>query len=488
VVRNQAAQAAAQVAAQVTAQVTATRGNAKAMETKGHEFGFESADGRNSIYFTGRVHFDTGAYFDYSRAGFAGNGAPLRLQDGENFRRARIGVVGQFADDWNYGLIYDFGGSSDSLVNVNSGSLTSGIENAYVIYNGFYKHSSFPIAIDIGAIDVPWTLDESISSNDIMFMERSLAQVIAASFGGGDFRSAFGIRSNNDRYYFGAYLTGPTTGALHIYGPGTAACTNSVATPVVVPPGDCDGPNMAALVRGSYQVWSDSVSNIHIGFNFADEFRPRTGAAAGTSVPGNASAISLSDRPELRIDSTAFLGTGTIQANSGYVFGAEFAAQHENAYLQGEYYHYTIDQRGVGATSAGSNLNFNGGYVQASYTFGGKRFYKPAAGSYTGVVPEHYLSWSENGWGALEVAARYSVIDLNDGPTNIACPASTAVTVARVCGGNQQSIALGLNYYPNLNMRFMFDLEHVDVSVPIGSKTAKSASFDTIAARTQINF
>jgi len=31
-----------------------------------------------------------------------------------------------------------------------------------------------------------------------MFLERSSAQVIATAFGGGDFRSALDIRSNND--------------------------------------------------------------------------------------------------------------------------------------------------------------------------------------------------------------------------------------------------------------------------------------------------
>ncbi len=56
-----------------------------------------------------------------------------------------------------------------------------------------------PVAIDAGYLDVPWTLDESTSSNDIMFLERSSPQVIATELGGGDFRSAGGRRSNGKR-------------------------------------------------------------------------------------------------------------------------------------------------------------------------------------------------------------------------------------------------------------------------------------------------
>ena len=85
------------------------------------------------------------------------------------------------------------------------------------------------MAFDVGVQDVPWTLDEATSSNDIMFMERSSAQVVATEFGGGDFRTALDVRSNNDRYWFGAFLTGPNSGALHTAGPscntGTVAVT-----------------------------------------------------------------------------------------------------------------------------------------------------------------------------------------------------------------------------------------------------------------------
>jgi hypothetical protein len=67
-----------------------------------------TADNLNCISITSRLHFDVGAY-DYRPDTAATN--PQRLDDGINARRARIGVIGKFMGDWNYALVYDFGGS-----------------------------------------------------------------------------------------------------------------------------------------------------------------------------------------------------------------------------------------------------------------------------------------------------------------------------------------------------------------------------------------
>ena len=66
-----------------------------------------TADNQNCVAITSRLHFDAGGY-DY-RPNSALT-SPQRLDDGVNVRRARIGVVGKFLGDWNYALIYDFGG------------------------------------------------------------------------------------------------------------------------------------------------------------------------------------------------------------------------------------------------------------------------------------------------------------------------------------------------------------------------------------------
>jgi phosphate-selective porin OprO/OprP len=76
-------------------------------------------DGLNCIAFTSRIHVDTGGYWydPNTRTGFLvpAGPPPQHLDSGVNARRARIGVLGTFMGDWNYALIYDFGGTSDGF-------------------------------------------------------------------------------------------------------------------------------------------------------------------------------------------------------------------------------------------------------------------------------------------------------------------------------------------------------------------------------------
>jgi len=237
--------------------------------------------------------------------------------------------------DWHYAFVYDFGNTSDSnnpnnaLANANSSTspttsnnFLAGVENALITYNGFYSHGQqIPVAFDFGVQDVQWTMDEATSSNDIMFMERSSAQVVATQFGGGDFRTAVDMRSNNDRYWFGAFLSGPNSGALH-----TAGASCNTGTAAVTPGTPCVtsaqmtglGPQLAFLTRGAYQIVQEPDATLHVGFNYANLFAPR--------VLANEAAIQLFDRPELRVDPTYFLNTGFIPATGGQVYAAEAAA------------------------------------------------------------------------------------------------------------------------------------------------------------------
>ena len=479
---------------------------------RGYHFGFSDATGDNTVELFGRLHLDTGGYTNYSPA-------PMTLDrkglsDGIDLRRARIGVVGTFMSDWHYAFVYDFGNTADSndlnnaLANANSSTspttsntFLSGIENAFITYNGFYSHGQqFPVAFDFGIMDVPWTLEEATSSNDTMFLERSTAQVVATAFGGGDFRSALAVRSNNDRYWLGAFLTGPNSGALHTEGascntgtvavtPGTPCVTSAQMTGL--------GPQLSFMARGAYQLVQQQNATFHIGFNYADLFAPRAG--------DNLAAIQLTDRPELRIDPTTFLNTGNIPASGGQVYGAEVAATYNNFFAQGEYYHYVIQSRaGVPALPGnlqggvpGPTLNFDGGYLQASYSIGGTRHYDPTRGAYTGVIPEVPMTPGSPGWGALELAARYTIIDLNSpylttatlGPAYSAPGVFTGGTTT-YGGGKETSYGVGLNWYPNNNVKFMLDYEHLVINNPqfFNGANYRGASIDWIAARSQIVF
>jgi phosphate-selective porin OprO and OprP len=400
-------------------------------------------DKLNCIAFTGRLHLDAGTY---SYSPNSSHSPAQSLNSGVNARRARIGVIGTFMGDWNYALVYDFGGTTD-------GTPQSGIENAYVTYNGFR-----PIALEAGYMDTPYTLDEATSSNDIMFMERASSQVIATSLAAGDSRFAAGIRGNTDRFWAGAYFTGPTSGANHI-----ALSGNEQS---------------GAFGRVSYQLLQDKNYSLHIGGDVEVLMNP-----AG-SGPGTNPALKLSDRPELRIDPTTFLDTGNIaNVDGAQVYSAEAAGGIGPFFVQGEYFHYVIN-RGDGL---GDN-QFDGGYVEASYTLTGEsRKYIPTTGAYSGISPTHPFRPNGLDWGAWEIAGRYSVIDLNDGFT----PGVPVTGTDAVAGGKQTVYTAGLNWYMNNNVRVMFNYLHGDIDKDNGATPVVQdigAHFDAFATRLQVAF
>ncbi len=382
-----------------------------------------TADNLNCVAITSRVHFDGGGY-DY-RPNTAAT-VPQRLDDGVNVRRARLGVIGKFLGDWNYALIYDFGGASDGFASTASvggatvgflpGGALSGIENAYLSYTGF-KPFGGKLAVEGGVMDLPYTLDEASSSNDIPFMERAASGIAATNIAAGDFRSAFGARWYTDQFWAGAYVTGPTTGAIH-----SASSIN--------PPGTTEQYGTFARVAG--QVVSGKDYSLHIGGDAEWLIQPPHNLIAGTQT------LTLSDRPEVRIDPTVLVSTAAIAGVSGaQVYSAEAAATYGPLFFQGEYFWYNVDRN---AFAPLPSLKFQGGYAEAAYVLTGEtRPYNSASASYGGIVPENPFSLTGGGWGAWEIAGRYSTVDLND----------RLGLVTGVAGGRQTIYTLALNWYVN---------------------------------------
>jgi phosphate-selective porin OprO/OprP len=382
-------------------------------------------DNQNCIAITSRLHFDAGGY-DY-RPNTALT-SPQTAQNGVNARRARIGVLGTFAGDWDYGLIYDFGGTQDG---------TGTLENAYVAYKGFKN-----VYIQGGYIDVPYTLDEATSSNNIMFMERASAQTIAVNLAAGDNRSAFGMNTFGDFWWLGGYVTGPTSGATH-----------------------SNRPQYGATARGVVLPFNNQTGTLLLGADA--EFLFDTGGAAGVN-----NLTTFNDRIEVRIDpgTNALLNTGALANVKGaQVFSGEAAAQFGSFYAQGEYFDYTVN-RLLGQ----SDLHFNGGYVQASYVLTGEqRKYSNASGSFGGINPKNPANWNSGSWGAWEIAARYSQMSLNDGT---------------ILGGEEKSTTVGANWYVNQNVRFMFNWVHGQVDKRSLANADIGAHYDAFAMRTQVAF
>jgi len=116
---------------------------------------------------------------------------------------------------------------------------------------------------------------------------------------------------------------------------------------------------------------------------------------------------------------------------------------------------------------------------------GESRKYIPETGSYSAIIPDRPFSLAEGGWGAWELGARLSYIDLNG---NFTAGLPLAGQPSAVAGGKQTSFTLGLNWYVNSNMRFMLNYVHADIDKK--SLTAPSnpvgAAVDAIALRSQV--
>jgi phosphate-selective porin OprO/OprP len=387
-------------------------------------------------------------------------------------RRARIGIVGKFFGDWNYSLIYDFGGSADGFggtgaagataVGFLPGGGTSGIENAYLSYTGL-KPFGGKMAIEGGIMDLPWTLDEATSSNDMLFMERASSGVIAQNIAASDFRSTVGSRWWNDRLWVGAYVTGPTTGAIH-------------SASSVTPNGTTE--QYGVIARAAGQIVSGKDYSLHLGGDAEWLIQPPRNLVTG------AQTVTLSDRPELRIDPTTLISTAAIaNASSVQVYGVEAAATYGPLFFQGEYYWFNVDRSAnTGLPPIGApSLNFQGGYAQASYVLTGETHtYNPAAAAYNGIKPANPFSLQGGGWGAWEIAGRVSTIDLND----------QLATATGIAGGRQTVYTAGLNWYVSGNIRFMLNYLHGDLSRQASpTSTANVGSkFDAVAMRTQFAF
>ena len=422
-----------------------------------------TADEQNCIALTSRLHFDAGGY-DYRPNTTAT--VPQRLDDGVNARRARIGVIGKFLGDWDYALIYDFAGSSDGFASTASaggtavgflpGGRLSGIDRAYLSYTGI-KPFGGQLAIEGGYMKNPYTLEEAMSSNDILFLERASSAVIAANIAAGG-RSTAGARWYNDVLWAGAYATGPKAGDLH-----SASSTN--------PNGTTE--QLGATARVAGQVISGNDYSLHLGADAEFLIRPPH------NLVDNSFTLKLSERPELRIDPTEIIDTGSITGVSGaQVYSAEAAATYGPLFFQGEYFWYNVARNNLPGLPS---LKFNGGYAEASLVLTGETHpYIPAYAAYGGIIPANPFSLWGGGWGAWEIAGRVSTISLND----------QLGTANAVAGGRQTIYTAGLNWYVNSNIRFMFDYLHGNVAKQVSPTNSGNAGarFDAFAMRTQVAF
>ena len=166
-----------------------------------------------------------------------------------------------------------------------------------------------------------------------------------------------------------------------------------------------------------------------------------------------------------------FVDTGDINAESANLFNPELAIVYGPFSFQAEYTYADIDLK----RSADNDPRFTGFYAYGSYYLTGEnRNYRRKEGVFDRTEPNKNFHWgSGEGKGAVELAARYSELDLSD---------------EGIEGGRLQDITAGINWYLNPNTRVTLNYVHASVDRRIGDVRLDDDTADMLAMRFYIDF
>ncbi len=347
----------------------------------------DSNDGSVKLKIGGRIHTDFGF--------FAEDGTLERrfgdFDDGVTFRRARIEFEGDIRGNLSFKAAYDFAGGDADFRDV------------------FLRFKKVPYAgnLTIGQFKEPFSLEQITSSNNITFMERSLADTLVPA-------RNVGIMAHR------TFLSDRVSGAIGVFRP-----TDDF--------GNGQGDHQYAVtgrVTGLPWYEDEGKKLLHVGLAYShreyeDPLRFRA-------------------RPESSL-APRLVDTGDMNVDDSDLLGAEIAWVHGPFSMQGEFVQACVDGKGAFV----GNPDFWGAYVYASYFLTGEhRPYSKSSGVFGRVVPLRNFR-EDGGWGAWELASRFSTLDLNDG---------------NVRGGRLNDFTLGLNWYLNPSVRIMWNYVYTDAS------------------------
>lgn len=393
-----------------------------------------TADGSFTASLRATVQFDWGTYFQSGATTAALTPALGRdLSSGTNFRRAQFGLDGTVFSNWAYSFIYDFGGS-------NGAEQQGRVSAAYIQYSGFK-----PLQFRIGAFAPYIGLEDSTAASDVLFPERSSASELSRNNTGGDGRSAVQVAAIGEDYLVSLSYSGSSATSAAVF-----------------------DEQQSINARLAYLLYSDQDTKLVGSLTGVYEFDAPDSTA---SIPG-ATTITLADRPELRLDGTQLI-SAAIDADSLFIGGGEAGLVWKNLYAQGGWFSYNVKRR----ASPLADPDFSAWYLQAAWLLTGEsRVYDPSRAAFRNPKPASPFDFGEeNGIGAWELAARYSVTDLNFN-------AGLLPAAGGVRGGEQKIVTAGLHWYPNTAIKLGFDYYHVEINKLNGTAIAASAPYPAVAA------
>lgn len=401
----------------------------------------KSSDGNFDASLGGRIHFDGLLNMPDSNDKKIGSGAGGDTNSDFEFRRVFLSLGGHLYG-FEYKVDYDMSNSGFNDVWLAHGLLPGG-----TLYIGQHK---------------PWrSLDEIASNNNTVFLERNIVSATGV-YGGQDYTEGLyyswnhGLFGSSDNVWAGA-----SGYSLHKMANGNQVRTQGT------------GYN----ARLAYAPWVSPTSWLHAGVNFSSD----SPDVAGSSVVsgGNASGVFTSFGPgynyggrsgaKITLASYATAATGNNPHQDA--IGGELAGSFGPVYGQAEYTELGLHQEGKPYNKVDA-YSVTGAWAITGETRG----YDKKNASYVGLKPAH-------AYGAFELAARYDHgrNGLNDG--NAGCTA-TGVAAASVTKCSVSLITVGLNYYPNPAVRFVFNYTHGEAKFGDAGKDSP----DSIGLRAQLVF
>ncbi|MGQ0657415.1 MAG: OprO/OprP family phosphate-selective porin [Chromatiales bacterium] len=364
------------------------------IDTKG-KLEISSPDGDFKWRIGGRVHADAAFYDNDTGDG----GETTTLASGADVRRTRLDVTATLWKAWQLKVQYDFADNGDQI--------DEGIRDAYLKYT---LDTVLPVTFTAGHFKEFITLEEITSSNDITFIERSMAaQAFDASNGR---RLGAGVNTyGNDLWTLSAGIFGRQLGT----GENDLGGTDDDSDPILF------------TGRATF-------SPIHAQNRVA-----HIGVAGSYYSPEDDNAFRFRARPEANIGADRLIDTGTLLGDHVTRYGVEAAGVYGPFSLQGEYLRTDLTGDEVGDP----DVSFDGWYVFGSWILTGEsRVYSFEDGVFKNPKPNGIVG--KGGIGAWELALRYSSLDLSDSDGTIV-----------VDGGKEDNLTVGLNWYPTPNFKFM---------------------------------
>lgn len=360
---------------------------------------FQNKDAGYKMWFDVRVQGDAAVYFGYDKK-------LTTIGNGMSFRRTRFAVKTQINKDWYAEFDTDWTSGTPEL------------KDAILQYDGIEN-----LQIKMGNFKENFSIQRNSTSRYLLFMERAMCTYLAPSR-----HMGVNFRYNTPALWLSAGVFGPEI--------------KGAEEQTYMEDNNKDYGQSEGLSYTGKLVWRPlhkmNNGSLHIGA--AASYRgPKTTSTDGKGLM----PIRYSTRNSTSINRKKFLDTDAITyLDHEFLWTVELAGHYESLRYEAAYISRQAfidlekNPKGEGLGAA------TGWYVQAGYMlFGGKQKYDEGGAKYTRCT-------RGKDWGDLELALRVDQINLNLNKYYM--------------GGSAMQYAIGLNYYPIENVKFMINYQFAD--------------------------